>query len=126
MKYKFISLIVTAIFFVSCSKSSEEVHKLEFITIKLQETQSFIKGKKLHYEPMNDTVISATNINLKDIISVIETFYQSENKEEKVIFKNTKSIKLNLVVFKNDSSIQSKEAFDELIVFLKQKKLVDY
>ena len=63
---------------------------------------------------------------MKDITNVIETFYQSENIEGEITFKNIKNIKLNLVVFKNDSSIPSKEAFDELIEFLKQKKLVDY
>jgi hypothetical protein len=30
------------------------------------------------------------------------------------------------VVVKNDLSVPSKEAFDELIEFLKQKKLVEY
>jgi hypothetical protein len=126
MKTKFISLVLTIIFFVSCSKSYEEEHELEFITLKFQESQSFIKDKKLHYEPANDTIINATNISLKDIINVIEMFYQSENNAEKMVFKNAKSTKINLIVVKNDLSIPSKEAFDELIEFLKQKKLVDY
>ena len=126
MKYKFISLVLTSLLLVSCSKSSQEVHKLEFITIKLEESQSFMKGKELHYEPSKDTIINASNINIKDIISVIETFYNSENNASKVIFRNPKNIKLNLMVLKNDSSISSKDAFNELITFLKRKKLVDF
>ena len=57
---------------------------------------------------------------------MIDTFYKSEYSEEKVSFKNAKNIKMNLVVIKNNSSISEKDAFNELIIFLKQKKLVDF
>lgn len=126
MKYKLFLILLTCLLFISCSKTAEEVHKLEFLTIKLQENQPIIKDKKLYYDPSNDTIINASNINIKDIINVIDTFYKSENSEEKVSFKNAKNIKMNLVVIKNNSSISEKDAFNELIIFLKQKKLVDF
>ena len=122
MKYKLFLILLTSLLFISCSKTAEEVHKLEFITIKIQENQSFMKNKKLYYDPSNDTIINASNINIKDVINVIDTFYKSENSEEKVSFKNAKNIKMNLVVIKNNSSISEKDAFNELIIFLKQKK----
>ena len=126
MKYRLFLILLTCLLFISCSKTAEEVHKLEFLTIKLQENQSIIKDKKLYYDPSNDTIINASNINIKDIINVIDTFYKSEYSEEKVSFKNAKNIKMNLVVIKNNSSISEKDAFNELIIFLKQKKLVDF
>ena len=126
MKYRLFLILLTSLLFISCSKTAEEVHKLEFITIKIQENQSFMKDKKLYYDPSNDTIINASNINIKDIINVIDTFYKSENSEEKVSFKNAKNIKMNLVVIKNNSSTSEKDAFNELIIFLKQKKLVDF
>ena len=85
-----------------------------------------MKDKKLYYDPSNDTIINASNINIKDVINVIDTFYKSENIEKKVSFKNAKNIKMNLVVIKNNSSTSEKDAFNELIIFLKQKKLVDF
>ncbi|MFN7045378.1 MAG: hypothetical protein ACK4M1_09295 [Flavobacterium sp.] len=126
MKYRLFLILLTTLLFISCSKTAEEVHKLEHITIKLQESQSFTMGKEFYYEPLNDTIINALNINIKDVINVIDTFYKSENNEEKVSFKNAKNIKMNLVVIKNNSSISEKDAFNELIMFLKQKKLVDF
>ena len=126
MKYRLFLILLTSLLLISCSKTAEEVHKLEFITIKIQENQSFMKDKKLYYDPSNDTIINASNINIKDVINVIDTFYKSENNEEKVSFKNAKNIKMNLVVIKNNSSISEKDAFNELIIFLKQKKLVDF
>ena len=126
MKYKLFLILLKYLLFISFSKTTEEVHKLEFLTIKLQENQSIIKDKKLYYDPSNDTIINASNINIKDIINVIDTFYKSEYSEEKVSFKNAKNIKMNLVVIKNNSSISEKDAFNELIIFLKQKKLVDF
>jgi hypothetical protein len=45
---------------------------------------------------------------------------------EKVLFKNPKNLKINLMVVKNDSSVSSREAFNELITFLKRKQLVDF
>ena len=126
MKYRLFLILLTSLLFISCSKTAEEVHKLEFITIKIQENQSFMKNKKLYYDPSNDTIINASNINIKDVINVIDTFYKSEINEEKVSFKNAKNIKMNLVVIKNNSSISEKDAFNELIIFLKQKKLVDF
>ena len=126
MKYKLFLILLTYLLFISCSKTTEEVHKLEFLTIKLQENQSIMKDKKLYYDPSNDTIINASNINIKDIINVIDTFYKSEYSEEKVSFKNAKNIKMNLVVIKNNSSTSEKDAFNELIIFLKQKKLVDF
>ena len=126
MKYRLFLILLTCLLFISCSKTAEEVHKLEFITIKIQENQSFMKDKKLYYDPSNDTIINASNINIKDVINVIDTFYKSENIEKKVSFKNAKNIKMNLVVIKNNSSTSEKDAFNELIIFLKQKKLVDF
>ena len=126
MKYRLFLILLTSLLLISCSKTAEEVRKLEFITIKIQENQSFMKDKKLYYDPSNDTIINASNINIKDVINVIDTFYKSENNEEKVSFKNAKNIKMNLVVIKNNSSISEKDAFNELIIFLKQKKLVDF
>ena len=126
MKYRLFLILLTCLLFISCSKTAEEVHKLEFLTIKLQENQSFMKDKKLYYDPSNDTIINASNINIKDVINVIDTFYKSENIEKKVSFKNAKNIKMNLVVIKNNSSTSEKDAFNELIIFLKQKKLVDF
>ena len=126
MKYRLFLILLTSLLLISCSKTAEEVHKLEFITIKIQENQSFMKDKKLYYDPSNDTIINASNINIKDVINVIDTFYKSENIEKKVSFKNAKNIKMNLVVIKNNSSISEKDAFNELIIFLKQKKLVDF
>jgi hypothetical protein len=126
MKYRLFLILLTSLLLISCSKTAEEVHKLEFITIKIQENQSFMKDKKLYYDPSNDTIINASNINIKDVINVIDTFYKSEINEEKVSFKNAKNIKMNLVVIKNNSSISEKDAFNELIIFLKQKKLVDF
>mgnify|MGYP003607479457 FL=1 len=126
MKYRLFLILLTSLLLISCSKTAEEVRKLEFITIKIQENQSFMKDKKLYYDPSNDTIINASNINIKDVINVIDTFYKSEYSEEKVSFKNAKNIKMNLVVIKNNSSISEKDAFNELIIFLKQKKLVDF
>ena len=126
MKYRLFLILLTCLLFISCSKTAEEVHKLEFLTIKLQENQSIMKDKKLYYDPSNDTIINASNINIKDIINVIDTFYKSENSEEKVSFKNAKNIKMNLVVIKNNSSTSEKDAFNELIILLKKKKLVDF
>ena len=126
MKYRLFLILLTSLLLISCSKTAEEVHKLEFITIKIQENQSFMKDKKLYYDPSNDTIINASNINIKDVINVIDTFYKSEINEEKVSFKNAKNIKMNLVVIKNNSSITEKDAFNEFIIFLKQKKLVDF
>ncbi len=126
MKYRLFLILLTSLLLISCSKTAEEVHKLEFITIKIQENQSFMKDKKLYYDPSNDTIINASNINIKDVINVIDTFYKSEINEEKVSFKNAKNIKMNLVVIKNNSSTSEKDAFNELIIFLKQKKLVDF
>ena len=126
MKYRLFIILLTCLLLISCSKTAEEVHKLEFLTIKLQENQSIMKDKKLYYDPSNDTIINASNINIKDVINVIDTFYKSEINEEKVSFKNAKNIKMNLVVIKNNSSISEKDAFNELIIFLKHKKLVDF
>lgn len=126
MKNQLFILLLTISLFVSCSKSSLQVYQLKNITVKFQENNSISVNKEFIYDPSNDTILAASNIKLKDITNVIEMFYQSENKDGEVKFKNAKSIKLNLVVVKNDSSIPSKEAFDELIEFLKQKKLVDY
>ena len=126
MKNQLFILLLTISLFVSCSKSSLQVYQLKNITVKFQENNSISVNKEFIYDPSNDTILAASNIKLKDITNVIEMFYQSENKDGEVKFKNAKSIKLNLLVVKNDSSIPSKEAFDELIEFLKQKKLVDY
>ena len=126
MKYRLFLILLTSLLLISCSKTAEEVHKLEFITIKIQENQSFMKDKKLYYDPSNDTIINASNINITDVINVIDTFYKSEINEEKVSFKNAKNIKMNLVVIKNNSSTSEKDAFNELIIFLKQKTLVDF
>ena len=82
MKYRLFLILLTSLLLISCSKTAEEVHKLEFITIKIQENQSFMKDKKLYYDPSNDTIINASNINIKDVINVIDTFYKSEINEE--------------------------------------------